>query len=93
MEISFGTVFHDAFGGENLFMLDDFNEKNSGFSGYKLNFTLTVPSEKWLLIYRKKIIERFPLNAEFAYQRVNYKRCRRDGNSSIALAFDQMFPK
>ncbi len=67
-------------------MLDDFNEKNSGFSGCKLNFTLTVHSEKCLLIYRKKIIER--LNAEFAYQRVSYKRCRRDGNSSIALAFD-----
>ncbi len=26
VETSLGTVFHDAFGDENLFMLDDFNE-------------------------------------------------------------------
>ncbi len=26
METSLGTVFHDAFGDENLFMLDEFNE-------------------------------------------------------------------
>ncbi len=27
MEISFFTVFHDVFGDEKLFILDDFNEK------------------------------------------------------------------
>ncbi len=27
MEISLSTVFRDVFGDENLFMLDDFNEK------------------------------------------------------------------
>ncbi len=26
METSLGTVFHDVFGDENLFMLDEFNE-------------------------------------------------------------------
>ncbi len=26
MESSLGTVFHDLFGGENLFILDEFNE-------------------------------------------------------------------
>ncbi len=26
METSFGTVFHDVVGDENLFMLDEFNE-------------------------------------------------------------------
>ncbi len=47
METSLGTVFCDVFGDEKQFMLDDFNEKNSGLSGYKLNFTLTVISEIW----------------------------------------------
>ncbi len=41
----------------------------------------------------KKIIERFPLNVEFTYQRVNNKRCRRYCSSSIALALDQMYLK
>ncbi len=27
MQSSLGTVFHDVFGDENLFTLDDFNEK------------------------------------------------------------------
>ncbi len=27
METSLGTVFHDVFGDENLYVLDDFNEK------------------------------------------------------------------
>ncbi len=26
VETSLGTVFHDVFGDENIFMLDDFNE-------------------------------------------------------------------
>ncbi len=50
METSFGTVFHDVVEDENLFMVDELNEKNSGFSGGKLNFTLTVLSEKWLQV-------------------------------------------
>ncbi len=50
METSLGTVFHDVFGDEKLFILDDFNDKISGFSGGKLNFTLKVLSEKWLQV-------------------------------------------
>ncbi len=47
MESSLGTVLHDVFGDENIWR---FERKICGLSAGKLNFTLTVFSEKWLQV-------------------------------------------